>query len=67
MLLQASEVAAMLRVSTARVYELARTGVLPCVRIGRQMRFDADRLTAWVQTGGAPLPGGWRRDEPSGK
>jgi excisionase family DNA binding protein len=38
--------------SVARVYEAARIGLIPCVRIGRQVRFDEDRLKRWVEEGG---------------
>ena len=61
-LLRAVEVAEELGVSVPRVYELARTGLIPSVRIGRQIRFHADQLRAWVDRGGCSLPGGWRRE-----
>ena len=53
-LLDAKEVAAILQVSTQRVYELTRQGVLPRVRIGaRQIRFEETRLmvhsSAWLR------------------
>ncbi len=54
-LLTAKEVAALLRVTKLRVYELARTGAIPCVRIGRQVRFPEDGLRAWIARGGTPL------------
>lgn len=44
-----------------RIYEAARTGLLPCVRVGRQVLFDLDALEAWAAAGGTPLPGGWKR------
>ena len=53
-LLLAAEAAAILRVTENRVYELAKRGVLPCVRIGRQVRFPEDRLLAWLEAGGSP-------------
>ena len=55
-LLTAKEVAAILRVTTLRVYELARARSIPCVRIGRQVRFPEDGLRAWIAQGGTPLP-----------
>ena len=43
----------MLQVSTQRVYELTRQGVLPSVRIGsRQIRFEETRLLQWIENGG---------------
>jgi excisionase family DNA binding protein len=61
-LLRIPEVAAYLDVTPARAYELARTGALPTVKIGRQYRVDPTRLREWVATGGHTLPGGWKRE-----
>ncbi len=57
--------AEMLCVSVARVYELARSGVLPSgvvVRLGRQLRIDEDALREWIRAGGQALPGGWKHN-----
>jgi len=52
-LLDAKEVAEILQVSLARVYELTRQGILPSVRIGpRQIRFEETRLMQWIEHGG---------------
>lgn len=59
-LLTMSDVAKILNVSVARAYELARTGLLPTVKLGRQVRVDEARLLSWIEAGGAALPGGWR-------
>jgi excisionase family DNA binding protein len=60
----AAEVGSLLRVRTPRVYELVREGrVDGVVRIGRQLRFDPERVAAWIKRGGQQLPGGWRREE----
>ena len=59
-LLTMSEVATILNVTVARAYELARTGLLPTVKLGRQVRVDETRLREWIEAGGAALPGGWR-------
>ena len=61
-LLRIPEVAERLDVTHARAYELARTGALPAVRIGRQLRVDPEALQAWIDNGGQPLPGGWRKE-----
>lgn len=53
LLLTAKQTAALLQVSLPRVYELARIGLIPCVRIGRQVRFDEAELREWVARGGA--------------
>jgi excisionase family DNA binding protein len=57
-LLKAEEVAPTLGVPTLRVYELARTGLLPCVRLGRQVRFAPAALEAFVASGGRGLGSG---------
>ncbi len=60
-LLTANALAKHLGVSRQRVYELARLGLLPCVRLGRAVRFAPQAVEAWISGGGASLPGGWRR------
>lgn len=48
-LLTASEVANILRVSTARAYELARIKCIPSIILGqRQVRFDEVALLEWI-------------------
>ena len=60
-LMTVSEAAELLRLRPARVYELAREGVLPVVRLGRQVRVEEQALRDWIARGGQALPGGWRR------
>ena len=59
-LLTVEEVAEILGVAVRRTYELARTGLLPSVRLGRQVRFDEDALRRFIDSGGRTLG-----DEPS--
>jgi excisionase family DNA binding protein len=54
-LMDAEEVAKLLRVSKNRVYELARQKILPAVRLGRQVRFSREAMDAWISRGGSPL------------
>ncbi len=55
-LLTAKEVAPLLQVTSARVYELARERAIPVIRIGeRQLRFDEAALRDWIAAGGRPL------------
>jgi excisionase family DNA binding protein len=61
-LLSVAQVAPMLGLTEARVYELVRLRMLPAVRIGRQVRIDEQALQAWIAQGGQALPGGWRRE-----
>jgi excisionase family DNA binding protein len=52
-LIQAKRASEVLSVSLARLYELARLGIIPVVRLGpRQIRFDEDALTEWARRGG---------------
>lgn len=51
-LMTVDEVADILRVNRLRVYELARTGVIPSVRMGRQVRFAPTALREWILAGG---------------
>ena len=52
-LLRPEEIAVRLGVSRWTVYDLARRGVLPVVRIGRSVRFDPEALDRFVAGGGA--------------
>ena len=47
-LLKAVDTAALLAVRTSWVYEAVRDGRLPCVRVGRHVRFLRSDLEAWV-------------------
>jgi len=52
-LITAREASEALGVALPRVYELARTKIIPFVRLGpKQIRFDQDELTAWAKRGG---------------
>ena len=51
-LLTANQIAAKLQVSKIRIYEMARTGLIPCVRMGRQIRFDEQAIQKWIARGG---------------
>lgn len=62
-LVSADEVAEVLGVTAARVYEMARQNILPSVRLGRQIRFDPERIRAWIDSGGQALSNGWRHDK----
>jgi excisionase family DNA binding protein len=46
--LVAGEVAELLKIPIPRVYELARQGQIPHVRIGRQVRFRQEAVEAWL-------------------
>ena len=48
-LLTPEEVAERLRVTKKWVYAQARTGALPCVHVGRYVRFDVADIEAWIR------------------
>jgi excisionase family DNA binding protein len=47
-LLDAREVAEWLGVPVSWVRESARSGAIPCVRLGRYLRFDLEDVEAWI-------------------
>ncbi|MCM3724252.1 helix-turn-helix domain-containing protein [Neobacillus cucumis] len=59
-LLTLPEVAIILNVSEERAYSLARSGLLPIVKLGRQIRVNEGKLHEWIDKGGTALQGGWK-------
>jgi excisionase family DNA binding protein len=49
-LLKPSEAADLLAVRTSWIYEAVRTGTLPCLKIGRHIRFTRPMLEDWLAT-----------------
>jgi excisionase family DNA binding protein len=49
-LLRPDQAAALLAVKTSWVYDAVRTGHLPCLRIGRHIRFTRAMLEEWLET-----------------
>jgi excisionase family DNA binding protein len=47
-LLRPEEAAALLSVKTSWVYDAVRTGKLPCLRVGRHIRFTRAMLEEWL-------------------
>jgi excisionase family DNA binding protein len=47
-LLRPDEAAALLAVKTSWIYEAVRTGRLPCIRVGRHIRFTRAMLQRWL-------------------
>lgn len=52
-LLTPADVAKALKVGVVRVYRLIRSGDLPSVHLGRQVRVDATALREWTSQGGS--------------
>jgi excisionase family DNA binding protein len=44
--------ASRLGITRQRAYELVRLGLVPAVRLGRQVRFDAGSIEEWIRAGG---------------
>jgi excisionase family DNA binding protein len=51
--LKAPEVAKMLRTSVQHVYNLSKQGIMPCIKLGKQYRFDEQVVLDWVTSGGS--------------
>jgi excisionase family DNA binding protein len=49
LLYRAAEVAQITGFSKQGIYQLSAEGRIPCVRIGRAVRFPAEALQAWVR------------------
>ena len=47
-LLTPAQAAALLNVKTSWIYEATRTGKLPCIRLGRHIRFTRGMLEEWL-------------------
>lgn len=47
-LLDARQVADILHIHLKKVQRLARTGVLPCIKIGAVYRFEQEALKGWI-------------------
>lgn len=60
-LLKVSEVSQIINSTDEHVRSLIRDGYLPCVRLGRLVRVDEQKLNEWINSGGQCHPGGWRR------
>jgi excisionase family DNA binding protein len=48
-LLRPDQAAALLAVKTSWVYDAVRTGNLPCIRVGRHIRFTRAMLEEWLE------------------
>lgn len=66
-LMTAQETAKLLGVSRHRLYQMAKNGLIPSCRLGRQVKFDRTQIEEWLAKGGTALPGGWRWQNASPK
>lgn len=61
-LLRVTEAAEWLDLSEYQVLAYAREGIIPSVRLGRQVRFAKSALEEFIAKGGKSYPGGWKRE-----
>ena len=47
-----NKIAEQTELSTGRVYEMIRLGLLPAVRMGRQIRVEEQAFKDWINRGG---------------
>jgi len=50
--LQISQVSDLLEISDTTTRRLVKKGVLPAIRVGRQIRIDERRFQEWLESGG---------------
>ena len=62
-LVKVTPVAEKLGLTPQQVYMYAREGIIPCVRIGRTLRFPLNKIEEFIEQGGKALPGGWRKQK----
>lgn len=48
-LLSVGEVAACLQVKISTVYQYVNAGKIPCVKVGRRVRFREEDIEAWIK------------------
>jgi excisionase family DNA binding protein len=48
-LLRPDQAAVLLAVKTSWIYDAVRTGNLPCIRVGRHIRFTRGMLEEWLE------------------
>ncbi len=51
-LLKSREAAEKLSINEDRLYAYSREGILPVVKIGRQLRWSDEKLNEFIQSGG---------------
>lgn len=49
LLIDATAAAELLSLAPRSLYQLAQERRIPCVRIGRRLRFEPDRLREWIR------------------
>ncbi len=60
-LLDAQQAAVLLNVKVSWIREATRTGQLPCLRVGRHLRYTRPMLEEWLEGHRAGRPQAWGR------
>ena len=50
LLLKSEEAASTLAISPRKLWELTDSGEIPCIRIGRAVRYSFDHLREWIKS-----------------
>jgi excisionase family DNA binding protein len=50
LLLKPDEAASALGICARKLWELTNSGLIPCVRIGRSVRYDPRDLSSWIDS-----------------
>jgi excisionase family DNA binding protein len=63
-LLRSGPAADYLNITEYQLYNKTREGIIPAVRIGRQLRWSKEALDEFIQSGGKGFDGegGWRKN-----
>ncbi len=61
-LLKSKEAAEKLTINEDRLYAYTREGILPVVKIGRQLRWAESALDEFIRSGGRSFQGGWKKE-----
>jgi excisionase family DNA binding protein len=62
--LKAYEIGSQLGLSTGRIYQMARAGELPCIRVGRLMKFPRQAWEEWLDEQNAAAREQMSKSEP---
>jgi excisionase family DNA binding protein len=52
-LLDAKHIADLVGIPVSSIYDLARRNVIPHIRIGKAVRFQPEKITEWLASGGS--------------
>ena len=61
-LLTGKSVSEILGIPYSTILTHAKEGVIPCVRVGRAVRFHPNAIEAFIAQGGKSLSGGWKHE-----